>query len=198
MPKFGRSEIRNILGDANTDEIENRLIAAHLAVVDPLKDDLARYRADAEKLPVVQKELDDLKASGGDWESKYTKEHEDFEEYKKQIAENARLEKVKAEFRKLLQKLGISEKHFNSIVRATDFSGITTDDNGLVNADKLEEAVKTEWADLIPDTRDEGENVNKPPLHNNPTAFDSMSLAEKMSYANQHPSDPTVTAWLNK
>lgn len=198
MPKFGRSEIRKILGDANTEEIENGLIAAYLAVIDPLKDDLARYKADAERLSAVQKELDDLKASGGDWESKYTKEHEDFEEYKKKVAEDAKLDKVKSAFKSILLKLGISEKRANSIIRTTDFTGMDVNNSGLVNADKIEESIKSEWADFIPDTHDEGEHVDNPPLRDNSTPFDNMSLADKMAYANQHPSDPSVTAWLNK
>ena len=82
MPKFTRAEIRNILGDAHTEDLENRLIALHLGVVDPLKDQLQTYKTDAEKLPAVQKELDDLKKDGGDWQKKYEKEHTDFEAYK--------------------------------------------------------------------------------------------------------------------
>ena len=75
MAKFTRAEIRNILGDACTEEIENRLVALHLGVVDPLKDDLTKYKADAEKLPGVQKELDDLKAAGdGGYKEKYEKD----------------------------------------------------------------------------------------------------------------------------
>ena len=64
MAKFTRAEIRKIIGESCTDEIENQLVALHLGVVDPLKDDVTRYKADAEKLPGVQKDLDDLKAQG--------------------------------------------------------------------------------------------------------------------------------------
>ena len=86
MAKFTRAEIRNILGDACTEEIENRLVALHLGVVDPLKDDLTKYKADAEKLPGVQKELDDLKAAGdGGYKEKYEKEHSAFETYKSDV-----------------------------------------------------------------------------------------------------------------
>ena len=86
MAKFTRAEIRNILGDACTEEIENRLVALHLGVVDPLKDDLTKYKADAEKLPGVQKELDDLKAAGdGGYKEKYEKEHSAFEAFKTDI-----------------------------------------------------------------------------------------------------------------
>lgn len=98
MAKFTRAEIRNILGDACTEEIENRLVALHLGVVDPLKDDLTKYKADAEKLPSVQKQLDDLKAAGdGGYKDKYEKEHLAFEAFKTDItAKESKAAKEKA------------------------------------------------------------------------------------------------------
>lgn len=98
MAKFTRAEIRNILGDACTEEIENRLVALHLGVVDPLKDDLTKYKADAEKLPGVQKQLDDLKAAGdGGYKEKYEKEHSAFETFKTDItAKESKAAKEKA------------------------------------------------------------------------------------------------------
>ena len=98
MAKFTRAEIRNILGDACTEEIENRLVALHLGVVDPLKDDLTKYKADAEKLPSVQKQLDDLKAAGdGGYKEKYEKEHSAFETFKTDItAKKSKAAKEKA------------------------------------------------------------------------------------------------------
>ena len=98
MAKFTRAEIRNILGEACTEEIENRLVALHLGVVDPLKDDLTKYKADAEKLPSVQKELDDLKAAGdGGYKEKYENEHSAFETYKSDVtAKESKAAKEKA------------------------------------------------------------------------------------------------------
>ena len=98
MAKFTRAEIRNILGEACTEEIENRLVALHLGVVDPLKDDLTKYKADAEKLPDVQKQLDDLKAAGdGGYKEKYEKEHSVFEAFKADItAKESKAAKEKA------------------------------------------------------------------------------------------------------
>lgn len=98
MAKFTRAEIRNILGDACTEEIENRLVALHLSVVDPLKDDLTKYKADAEKLPSVQKQLDDLKAAGdGGYKEKYEEEHSAFEAFKTDItAKESKAAKEKA------------------------------------------------------------------------------------------------------
>ena len=85
MPKFTRSDIRKILGDAHTDEIENQIMALHLGVVDSLKDDISKYKTDAEKLPDVQAELDKLKDStkdGGD----AAKIQKAFDDYKAEVA----------------------------------------------------------------------------------------------------------------
>lgn len=199
MPKFTRDMIRSILGEAHTDEIENRLIAAHLAVVDPLKDDLQRYRADAEKLPGVQKELDDLKAASAnnEWETMYNNEHIAFEKYKAEVAAAAQTEKVKAAYKELLKDVGINEKRFEAILRLTDFSKMKLGDKGLEDADKLKEAIKSDWADYIPETHEDGADVGNPP-NNSSTPFDKMNLTEKMAYANQHPNAPEVMNWLKK
>lgn len=79
--KFTRKELREIIGDACTDEIENRIMALHRGVVDPMLDDIADLKAKAETLEAVTKERDELKA-GGDFKDKYEKEHKAFEEYK--------------------------------------------------------------------------------------------------------------------
>lgn len=70
MAKFTRAEIRAIIGEACTDEIENKLVALHLGVVDPLKDDLQKYKTEAEKVPGIQKQLDEA-SKGGDYKEKY-------------------------------------------------------------------------------------------------------------------------------
>lgn len=69
MAKFTRAEIRAIIGEACTDEIENKLVALHLGVVDPLKDDLQKYKTEAEKIPGIQKQLDEA-SRGGDYKKR--------------------------------------------------------------------------------------------------------------------------------
>lgn len=69
-----------------TDEQVDTIIKAHTDTVDGLKADVTRYKADAEKLPGVQKQLDDLKAAGdGGYKEKYEKEHSAFEAFKTDI-----------------------------------------------------------------------------------------------------------------
>lgn len=69
-----------------TDEQVDTIIEAHTDTVDGLKADVSKYKADAEKLPSVQKQLDGLKAAGdGGYKEKYEKEHSAFEAFKTDI-----------------------------------------------------------------------------------------------------------------
>ena len=43
-----------------------------------------------------------------------------------------------------------------------------------------------------------GADVSNPPDNTHGNTFDQMSLADKMKYANEHPDDTGVKAWLNK
>ena len=81
-----------------TDEQVDTIIEAHTDTVDGLKADVTRYKADAEKLPGVQKQLDDLKAAGdGGYKAKYEKEHSAFEAFKTDItAKESKAAKEKA------------------------------------------------------------------------------------------------------
>ena len=81
-----------------TDEQVDTIIEAHTDTVDGLKADVSKYKSDAEKLPDVQKQLDDLKAADdGGYKEKYEKEHSDFEAYKSGItAKESKAAKEKA------------------------------------------------------------------------------------------------------
>lgn len=171
MAKFTRAEIRKIIGESCTDEIENQLVALHLGVVDPLKDDVTRYKADAEKLPGVQKELDDLKGKGDDgYKEKYESEHKAFEDYKKTVdAEKTTAAKEKA-VEAVLKKIGVSEKRLQSVAKLAKADGLLDalelDDDGAVKeADKLEKSLKDSYSDYIVTTSTQGANTANPPAN---------------------------------
>ena len=174
MASFKRGEIREILGEAYTDDIADKLVALHRGVLDPLKDDLdaakrdaTRYKADAEKLPNVQRELDTLK--GDDWKTKYENEHQSFEDYKGQVARDAEAVKAKAAHRKMLIDEGISEKAVDSILNATDYSRIKLDKDGALDkesAESLKKDIADRWGGFKVSTRRRGENVDNPPAGN--------------------------------
>ena len=161
-----------------TDEQVDTIIEAHTDTVDGLKTDLATYKADAEKLPTVQKELDDLKAAGdGGYKEKYEKEHSDFEKYKAdQVAKETRVAKEKA-FTDLLKSAGVSEKRIPAILKVTDLNSVELEGDKVKDADKITEGVKTEWADFIESSDTSGANTHNPPANNPGNDKDLGSLS---------------------
>ena len=151
------------------DEKIDQIIEAHTDVTDALKADRDKYKADAEKLPSVQKLYDDLKKEvdekGDDSDKeKYEKEHKDFEDYKASIdAEKLNTKKVAA-YKALLKKAGIKEKIIDLIVKGTSMDDIELDDKDEIKeADTKLDGVKKEYADYIVKTKDEGEDPETPP-----------------------------------
>lgn len=70
-----------------TDEQVDTIVEAHSDTVDSLKAEVTRYKADADKLAGVQKELDDLKAAGDDgYKEKYEAEKKAHADFKAEIA----------------------------------------------------------------------------------------------------------------
>lgn len=191
MAKFTRAEIRKIIGESCTDEIENQLVALHLGVVDPLKDDVTRYKADAEKLPAVQKELDDLKGKGDDgYKEKYESEHQAFEDYKTSAAaEKTTAAKEKA-LETALKKVGIADKRLQSVARLCKGDGLLDklelDDKGAIkDSDKLEASLKESYSDYIVTTSTQGANTANPPAGNGGSGSITAEAFKKMGYADR-------------
>lgn len=170
---FKREELRRILGEAYTDEIAKQLVELHRGVLDPIKDDLdeakrdvTRLKAEADKVPGIQKELDELK-KGEDWKGKYEKEHQALEEYKGQVAKDAETAKVKAAYRKLLVDERISEKTLDSVLNATDYSKMKLKEDGTLDGiEDLKKDINTRWGGFRVISRQRGERVDNPPRSN--------------------------------
>ena len=167
---FKRQEIREILGEAYTDEIATKLVELHRGVVDPLKDDLdaakrdaTKYKAEADKVPGLQKDLDEAK-KGEDWKDKYEKEHQSFEDYKTKIARDAETAKVQAAYKKLLIEERISEKTLDAVMAATDYSGMKLKDDGTLDGiEDLKKDIDTKWGSFKVSQRQRGKDVETPP-----------------------------------
>lgn len=157
---FTRSFLKSI---GLSEEQITAVVEEHNAVVDALKQQRDGYKADAEKLPEVQKQLDELK-SGDDYKAKYEEEHNAFEKYKADVKAEAELGNLKEAYRKLLAEENISDKRHDAIIRLTDFGKMKLDKDGnLANADELRKAIRDEWSDYIVTTRTEHEKVATPP-----------------------------------
>ena len=196
---FGRKWLAGIIrnDDLSPEEKEQQIMDGHIAVTDAIKDDRDKYKTEADKAAELQRQLDKSKG-GEDYKQKFEDEHRAFEDFKAQTAQNAETAKVKAAYRKLLTDEGIGEKRLDAILKVTDLSGMKIGEDGnLIGSDELRNAIKTDWGEFIPQREERGAKVETPPKQDNNT-FNTMTLADKMKYANQHPSDPAVMEWLKK
>ena len=162
-----------------SDEVIDTIIEAHAETVDGLKADIEKYKGNAEKLPGVQKELDDLKAAGdGGYKEKYEKEHKAFEDYKTAQTEKETRQVKETAYRELLKAAGVNEKRIPAILKVTDLNGIEMDGDKIKDADKHTQTVKTEWADFVETSNTTGANTNTPPANNqNPAAPKTIAEA---------------------
>lgn len=152
------------------DEKIDQIIEAHTETVNALKDEIAEYKESADKLPGVQKELDELKKAAEKGEQspykvKYEALKEDFETFKKDIAAKESKANKEKLYSELLKSAGVNEKRIASVLKVTDMDSIEFDDDGtkLKDADKLTDSIKKEWADFIVKTGSRGADVSNPP-----------------------------------
>ena len=151
--------------EAKIDEI----ISAHADTVNALKEQRDGYKADADKLPTVQRELDDLKASqSGDdpYKEKYENKAREFDEYKKSVEAKELKRSKSAAYKQVLKELKAS--HVDSILKASqsELEKIELDENGKIkDVDKLKESIKKEWADFIVAEGQQGANTATPPAN---------------------------------
>lgn len=189
MASFGRKDIRDILGDAYTDEIATKIVNLHRGVLDPLKDDLdsakaesEKWKKEAEKVSGLETELADLKKD--DWKAKYEKEHTDFEGYKTKVAQDAETAKVKAAYKNLLIDEKISDKTIDAVLAVTDYSKMKLKEDGTLDGiDDLKKTIDSQWGSFRVSTRKRGEQVDNPPPGGNDGGADT-SIRERM--AKQH------------
>ena len=185
-----------------TDEQVGAIIEEHTNTVNGLKEARDTYKADAEKLTAVQKQLDDLKAnSGDDWKEKYNTLKKTFDDFKTEAASQEKAEKVKAAYAQLLKDANVDSKRIDAILKITDMSGMSLDESGkLVDADKLSESIKSEWGAFIQTTGVKGSSVETPPENHSGTTMTradvyakdehgkyKLSTAERQKMLTEHP-----------
>lgn len=166
-----------------TDEQVDTIIEAHTDTTDGLKADLNRYKADAEKLPGVQKELDDLKAKGDDgWKDKHDKVKKDFDDYKAEIAnKESKAAKEKAA-RAYFESKNIGGANLNIAMRssAAEIDAIELDGDKIKDTSALDALVSGDYASLVtkPGVRvDTGAKLNNG--GGTMTRKDIMSIADR-------------------
>ncbi len=155
---------RSMLKGMNlTDEQVSAIIEEHTNTIDGLKADRDRYKAEAAKVPDLQKKIDAY-ASGDDWQKKYNDEKKAFDDYKKAIAGKEQLAKVQSAYKALLKSSGVDEKRIDSIVKVTDFADLKLNEKGeFDNAEELTKNIRSEWSGFIVSQGTKGADIKTPP-----------------------------------
>ena len=161
----------------------DEIIRAHSETVSGLKEERDSYKEKAEKFGDIQKELDALKAEkvkSDEWKTKFEKEHDDFESYKKEVAGKEQSEKVKSAYKKLLAENNVGENHIDSILEVTKLDELKLDENGnLMDSDKLTDGIKERWAGFITETKKTGAKFENPPKNGGSKLTKEEILKEK-------------------
>lgn len=152
------------------DDKVDTIITAHTEVTDALKEERDKYKADAEKLPDVQKQLDSALEKGDDsYKEKYDDLIKEFNEYKDTIsAEKAQQKKMEA-YKSLLKEIGVADKRIGTVLKVdADVIGkLELDDDGKIKgSDDVKKTAKESWADFIITETTEGANPPTPPTNN--------------------------------
>lgn len=168
-----KAQIREILSAAgvtseNMSEAVDKIIDGHLTSVNALREDVAKYKEDAEKLPTVQKELDDMKAnSNDDWKEKHDRLKDEFDKYKTDVqAKETQAAKEKA-YRDILKEAGLSEKGITKALKYAEWDKIELDADGKLKGAKDHiKSVREEWAEYVTTTTTTGAKTSTPPANN--------------------------------
>lgn len=178
-----KAQVREILSavgvtSENMSEAVDKIIDGHLTSVNALREDIAKYKTDAEKLPTVQKELDDMKANTNDsWKEKHDALKGEFEQYKSDVqAKETQSAKEKA-YRSILEDANLSEKGIEKAIKYAEWDKIELEADGkLKGANDHIKAVKEEWAEYVTTTTTTGAKTSNPPANNGGTKLTKAEI----------------------
>ena len=182
-----------------TDEQVDTIIEAHTDTVDGLKEQVKTYKADAEKLPNVQKELDDLKAAGdGGFKEKFEKEHIDFENFKKTIQEKETKAAKESAAKAFFESKGITGNSLEIAMRGSsaEIAALDLDGEKIKDSSALDALVNGTFKALVSTTTTKGANIPNPPVTSPNKAYSADDI-RKMSPAEINKNWDSIKASLN-
>lgn len=182
-----------------TDEQVDSIIEMHSETVDGLKEQVKTYKADAEKLPNVQKELDDLKAAGdGGFKEKFEKEHSDFENFKKTIQEKETKAAKESAAKAFFESKGITGNSLEIAMRGSsaEIAALDLDGEKIKDSSALDALVNGTFKALVSTTTTKGANIPNPPITTTNKAYSADDI-RKMSPAEINKNWDSIKASLN-
>ena len=178
-----KAQVREILSAAGVtsehmSDAVDKIIDGHLTSVNALREDVAKYKADAEKLPTVQKELDDMKAnSNDDWKEKHDRLKDEFDKYKTDVQAKETKAAKEAAYRAVLKDANLSEKGIEKAIKYAEWDKIELGADGkLKGANDHIKAVREEWAEYVTTTTTTGARTSTPPANTGGTKLTKAEI----------------------
>lgn len=157
----------------------DQIIESHADTVNGLKEKASELQKQAERIPSLEKQIEELKAAQPteDWESKYKELKSEYEDFRQKVDDERATQEKSRLYRAMLREAGVDEKRFDSIMKLTDLSEIKVEDGKIEDAESVKKSIADEWGDFIVQKSTHGAPVDDPPAN----AGSKMSKDEIMS-----------------
>lgn len=191
----------------------DEIIAAHTEVTEALKTQISEYKAENVKFAEVQAELKEVKknleaankkietAEKDDYKGKYEAVQAEYEVLKSDV-KNEKIKSVKkSALSDKLKSLGYSDTATRLILRNGFADDIELDEkDNATNVDSIISNIQadSDFSGFTPKVTETSHTPANPPANNSGSAFEKMSLSEKMKFANDNPNNADVKSWLGK
>lgn len=178
-----KERVKEILTSAGVDaehirDAVNQILDGHLTSINvmrdeitELKDNVKKYKTDADTLPAVQKELDDLKAQvEADAKERKDKDYDalkkEYDDYKADIQRKETRAAKETAYKTILKDAGVPDKHHDTLLKYLNVDGAELDDKGhITNAKDVLKEIKSDFAPYIEKTQTTGANTSTPPAN---------------------------------
>jgi hypothetical protein len=166
-----------------TDEQVDSIVEMHTETVDGLKDKLKTAEEKATQLDGVQKELDALKAKGGDdYKARAEKAEKALNDYKAEVAAKETKAAKESAVRAYFEGKSITGGNLNIAMRGAkdEINGLELDADGKIkDTSALDALVGGEYAALVVTTQTRGANTATPPAGNGGSKLTRADIYKK-------------------
>lgn len=168
-----------------TNEQVDSIIELHTETVNALKADIDKYKEAAEKLPDVQRQLEEANSklkNSDDYKGKYESEKAAHDKLKTEVQNKETTAKKSSAFKAFLKDKGYSENGIGKIAKYGGYiEKVELDEDGkITNSDKLMSAVESEWSEYKPQTGTQRHTPVTPPVGGKavPTKEEILSIKD--------------------
>lgn len=150
----------------NLDSAAEYFCSSHKTDLDAIKEQRDTYKADAETLATVQKELDELKAARQDgWKDKHDALKREFEDYKAGVTAKETKAAKETAVRAYYESKGITGKALEVAMRGSteEISALELEDGKIKDSKALDALVAGDFSGLVSQTVTKGAATATPP-----------------------------------